>query len=450
MKIGPADNRPSNSERVQKLQAALRTKAKENSAFRFYSLYDKVCLWYVMHEAYEHCRKNAGAPGVDGQTFADIEAYGRERWLEELAEELRKKTYEPQALRRTYIPKANGKLRALSIPTIRDRVVQTAVLLIIGPIFEVDLPAELHGYREGHSAHQAIAEVQQLLYAGHRQVVDADLSDYFGSIPHAELMKCLARRISDKALLHLLKQWLVMAVEETDARGRVQRTTPYKKTGRGMSQGSPISPLFGNLYLRRFVLGWQQRGHADQFAARIVNYADDLVILCRRGADRALAAMRDLMRGLKLTVNEEKTKVCCVPTESFDFLSYTFGRLYSPRKGGQAYLGCRPSRNAVRAHQWKISLLTGRRTYGQSAEELVKRLNQALRGWANYFNQGTYRPAWWSVDAHLRHRLYQWHRRKHSGSSSGWQNFSQHLDTLGLCRLTHSAPAPRGRRSAPQ
>ena len=442
-------NKPTNSEKVQKLQAALRTKAKETPDFRFYSLYDKVYLSHVLHEAYEHSRRNDGTPGVDGQTFDDIEAYGRERWLGELAEELRKKTYAPQALRRTHILKANGKLRPLSIPTIRDRVVQTAVLSVIGPIFEVDLPAELHGYRAGHSATQAIEEVQALLDAGCREVVDADLSDYFGSIPHAELMQCLARRISDKALLHLLKQWLVAAVEETDRRGHVQRTTPYKDDGRGMSQGSPISPLFGNLYMRRFVLGWKKLGHADAFGASIVNFADDLVILCRRRADKALAAMRDIMRRLKLTVNEHKTKVCRSPAEPFNFLSYTFGRLYSPRKNGKPYPGYRPSRSAIRDKQRELSILTGRGTYGQSVQQLVTKLNYALRGWGRYFSVGTYRPAHWAVDAHVRHRLYRWHRRKHSGSNSGWPEFMQHLDTLGLYHLTKSAAAPRGRKSAP-
>ena len=195
MTIG--SQKPTNSERVQKLQAALRTKAKESPKFRFYALYDKVYRADVLAEAYEQCRRNAGAPGIDGQTFADIAAYGVEKWLGELAEELRTKQYQPQAVRRVWIPKADGGLRPLGVPMIKDRVVQAAVRLILDPIFEVDLPAEQYAYREGKSATDAVQEVHRLVCYGHSQVVDADLSDFFGSIPHAELMQCVARRVSD-------------------------------------------------------------------------------------------------------------------------------------------------------------------------------------------------------------------------------------------------------------
>ena len=225
-----------------------------------------------------------------------------------------------------YIPKPNGKLRPLGISTVRDRVAMTAATLVLGPIFEADLPPELYAYRAGRNAQQAVTEVEEQLFRGHPDVVDADLADYFGSIPHADLMKSVARRVVDRRVLHLIKMWLECAVEETDDRGRKRRTTEARDTGRGIPQGSPLSPLLANLYMRRFVLGWRQLGLEHRLGARLVTYADDLVILCRRGrADEALQHLRALMSKLKLTVNEEKTRICSVPERNFDFLGYTFG-----------------------------------------------------------------------------------------------------------------------------
>jgi group II intron reverse transcriptase/maturase len=228
--------------KVQKLQEALQAKAKSAPTYRFYALYDKVYRMDVLSHAYACCRANAGAPGVDGQTFADIEKYGEQKWLGELAEELKKQTYRPQAVRRVWIPKPDGKQRPLGIPTIRDRVVQMAAVLILEPIFEVDLQPEQYAYRPNRSALDAVNAVHALVNEGHTEVVDADLSGYFDSIPHSELMKSLARRISDRHLLHLLKQWLEMPVEETDERGRKRRTTRNKDEGKGTPQGAPISP----------------------------------------------------------------------------------------------------------------------------------------------------------------------------------------------------------------
>jgi RNA-directed DNA polymerase len=260
------------------------------TGYRFYALYDKISREDILAHAWAQCRSNKGAPGVDGQDFADVEAYGVQRWLGELALALRKETYRPDPIRRVFIPKANGKLRPLGISTLRDRVCMTAAMLVLDPIFEADLPAEQYAYRPGRNAQQAVIEVEETLFRGHPEVVDADLADYFGSIPHAELMLSLARRIVDRRVLHLIKMWLECAVEETDDRGRKTRTTEAKDQRRGIPQGSPISPLLANLYMRRFVLGWKKLGLEQSLGSRIVTYADDLVILCRKGkAEEALS-----------------------------------------------------------------------------------------------------------------------------------------------------------------
>jgi RNA-directed DNA polymerase len=423
---------------VQRLQRALHAKAKAEPSYRFYALYDKIYREDILAHAYVRWRANKGAPGVDRQDFAAIEAYGVERWLGELALALREETYRPEPIKRVFIPKANGKLRPLGVPTLRDRVCMTAAVLVLEPIFEADLPPEQYAYRPGRSAQQAVVEVEEVLFRSHPDVVDADLSDYFGSIPHAELLKSVARRVVDRRALALIKQWLECPVEETDKRGRRTRTTEAKDSRCGMSQGSPISPLLANLYLRRFVLAWKKLGLEQSLGSRIVIYADDLVILCRRGkAEEALLRMREIMGKLKLTVNEEKTRICKVPEETFDFLGYSFGRLYSARTG-QARIGYRPSKQSIQRMVRKIHALTAEAMVWQETTALVGTLNRMLRGWANYFQVGSVSRAYRALDSYTSMRLRRWLRNKHKVRRSGGTAYPDVFlyETLRLVRLS--------------
>ncbi len=423
--------------KVEKLQMALHAKAKGEPQFRFYQLYDKFYRRDVLEFAYRLSRSKKGKPGIDRTTFDQIESEGVEQWLGKLTQELQQKKYKADPLRRVWLEKPDGTQRPLGIPTIRDRVVQTAAVLVLAPIFEPDLQPEQYAYRKGRNAHDAVRHVHSLVNTGHTQIVDADLSGYFDTIPHAELMMSIARRISDRHVLALIKQWLVAPVEEIDKRGRRHRTTRAKNEKRGAPQGSPISPFLSSVYMRRFLLGWKTLGHDQRLKAHIVNFADDFVICSRGAGAEAMVTMRSMMEQLKLTVNEQKTGLRFVPDETVDFLGYTIGRCYST-KTGRAYLGTRASKKSIGKLTTKVSELTGKRRSPLKAEVVVGQLNRLLVGWSHYFSLGPVSKSYRAVDAHTTHRLRQWLCRKHKVSGSGTKCYPDEFlyESLGLIRLT--------------
>ena len=421
-------------DKVRELQSKLYRKAKREPGFRFYQLYDKIYREDVLLRAWAQAKANAGAPGVDGESFQDIESRGLGEWLNGLRKDLHDKTYQPQPVRRVMLPKPGGGERPLGIPTIRDRVAQTAAKLILEPIFEADLEPSAYGYRPRRSAQDAIQKVDELLYAGYTDVVDADLSKYFDTIPHAELLECVARRIVDKHMLHLIKMWLTVPIEERDTTGK-KRLTGGKDKDRGTPQGGVISPLLANLYMNRMLKGWRQTGRGEQFRAQIVNYADDFVIVSRGHAAQALEWTRGVVERLGLRLNETKTSVRDARRERFDFLGYSFGPHFSARTGRE-YLGYSPSPKSVKRMRENVSEHLRR---GNQApwDEVLERLNRKLRGWKQYFGLGSPWKAFRVLDEQVEDRVRHFLRKRHKVSSHGTRQFSTQriYGELGVFRL---------------
>jgi RNA-directed DNA polymerase len=430
-------------DKIRSLQRKLYCKAKAEPAFRFYILYDKICREDILRHAYALARDNAGAPGVDGVSFEQIDASGVEAWLAGLREELVSKTYRPDPVRRATIPKPGGGERPLGIPTIRDRVVQTAAKIVLEPIFEADFEDSAYGYRPRRSAVDAVKETHRLLCRGYTDVVDADLSKYFDTIPHSDLLKSVARRIVDRQVLHLIKMWLQAPVEERDGDGK-RRMSGGKGNRRGTPQGGVVSPLLANIYMNRFLKRWRLGGCGEAFRAHVVSYADDFVILSRGCATKALAWTRAVMTKLGLTLNEAKTSVKDARRQGFDFLGYTLGPRHLP-KGGRWYLGASPSRKSVLRIKTKVKGLLRPGNMG-AWPDVRKRLNRLLAGWAAYFSHGTCAPAYEAVDRQVYDRVRHFLRRRHKVKGRGTKQFSREhvfgeLQVLRLRRV-HAAPPP--------
>ena len=422
-------------DKIRTFQRKLYCKAKAEPAFRFYVLYDKICREDILHHAYRLARANAGAPGVDEVTFAQIDEWGLEAWLAGLREELVSKTYRPDPVRRVMIPKPNGEgERALGIPTIRDRVIQTAAKLVLEPIFEADFEGSAYGYRPARGAVDAVKDVHRHLCRGYTDVVDADLSRYFDSIPHDDLLKSVARRVADGAVLRLIKLWLKAPIEERDGDGR-RRIVGGKRNKRGTPQGGVASPLLANIYMNRFLKHWRLTGRGEAFRAHVVSYADDFVILSRGCAAEALAWTKAVMTRLGLTLNEAKTSLRDARQERFTFLGYSFGPHWY-KANGQWYLGTSPSKKSVQRLKTTVGNLL---VPGNNApwQEVRDTLNRSLRGWSNYFCYGTRRSAFRSVDRYTYERVRDFLARRHKVAGRGTRRFSCDAvyGELGLLRL---------------
>ncbi len=429
--------------RIQRLQTKLYEAAKAEPDRRFHQLYDKVYRADILAHAYALVRaaKGADTPGVDGVTCEHIEAGGLAEWLTGRQEELRTQTYRPQPVRRVMIAKVGGGERPLGIPTLRDRVVQTAAKLVLEPIFEADFVDSAYGYRPGRSATQAVRAVHQALDEGYTEVVDADLSKYFDTIPHAALLQCVARRVVDRHLLHLIKRWLTVPVETRDEKGN-RRMSGGKDSTTGTPQGGVISPLLANIYMHRLLKAWRQQGKGQQFRARLVNYADDFVILSRGAARAALDWTRRVLQRIGLTLNEQKTCLRAARREPFQFLGYRFGPLWS-RRTGQRYLGATPAPKALARMREKVREILRPQNVAPW-REVVRDLNRVLHGWEHYFSYGTVKPAYDAINWAVLDGVHRfWSRRRKEPLRSVWRRYpAQRVYTeLGVHKLYRPAGA---------
>lgn len=432
-------------QKIRDLQRKLYLKAKREPKFRFYLLQDKVWREDILQHAYRLVRVNGGAPGIDGETFQSIETgEGEAKFLSTLRQELKEKSYRAQPVRRVYIPKADGRKRPLGIPTIRDRVAQMAVKIVIEPIFEADFEDCSYGFRPQRDAHQAVEAVRQALYTAHPYVLDADLQQYFDTIPHDKLMQVIAGRISDRHILNWIKQWLSAAVVEEDEEGK-RRT---KRSERGTPQGGVISPLLANVYLNLFDRMFRSYCQATGLAAKLIRYADDFVILMRGGVGQTRTKVKQMIEGLKLTLNEEKTRVVDAREGSFDFLGFSFCRKRNPKSGKLIAL-IEPSHKSERHFRDEVREFTARRTHSRPQQEVVERVNRYVEGWVNYFYVHNSTRVFTRQRFFLEQRMRKYLQRRRQRRGFGMKQWpaSRLYQELGLYAIPFHAPYRRVRMS---
>ena len=404
---------------IRTLQRKLYAKTKQEPVYRFYALYDKISREDILSHAWRLVRSNRGSPGIDGIGFEAIEnGIGVETFLRDLARDLKDKTYRAQPVRRVMIPKADGSQRPLGIPTLRDRVAQMAVKLIIEPIFEADFCEHSYGFRPKKSAHDAVDDIANTLWAGYTQVIDADLSKYFDSIPHAKLLAVVAERIVDGGILPLIKQWLKAPIIGEDDRGVKKTVGGGKANGQGTPQGGVISPLLANCYLHILDRIWQRQHLKGKLSAHLVRYADDFVVMCRKDVEEPLKVVRHVLERLDLSLNEAKTHIVDATQASFNFLGFTI-QMSRGAKTGKPYPNVRPADKSLKKIKAKLTELTGRNLTPIPFSDVVGNVNRSLRGWANYFHYRNSSLAMNKVRNHAEDRLRTHLMKRHKVKDRG-------------------------------